>query len=258
MTAAKTTPEDIDAELAELDAAAAAAKAERDRVAARAAAIRSAGDAARQAATVAELRRPYATVPKAARQARDAAHDALMATASAPKLDVDKLRTAFILRQERDAECATGIALLLDEADPLPPSGPLGAVRRRPPASQPRYDTETWSAFLDNTIQQSALRAAARKRSARATELEQIGDSAEQQTREQAARSADGHLAVDQPETMLERFNRIADERVTPEVVAADVEANPDGTDEKAHRAVLRRRVLDDLLADERDQDVDE
>jgi uncharacterized protein (UPF0335 family) len=104
---------------------------------------------------------------------------------------------------------------------------------------------------LDATIQRRAAAVAAQTARVRADELEQIAAEAEQRARAQAARTADGRLTIEQPETMLERFERIADERVTPEVVEADLEARPDGTDAKARRTLLRERVLAELMAEE-------
>jgi hypothetical protein len=252
MPTKNTTPDQIDAELAAAEAAVAAANAERAQVAERAAAVQAAGEAAKSAAVLAKLREMYVSAPKAARQARSAAHDELMAIANSDVLDFDQLRDAYIRRQERDAECwsAGSVCQLLDSVDELPPS-PVGAgaPRYRPPGAVQMYSGETWSNFLDKTIRRRAARAAERASYAITAELDQVGEAAEAETRAQAAKH--GVMTVEAPESLMSKYQH-ATEHITLEYAAGTLDPETDGHDGHARQRELKQQVLEKLLAAEK------
>jgi len=198
-----TTPDEIEEQYA-------AAQAEANRLADRANAIREAGDATRQAVEINTLRDQYATLPKQAREARNAATEALEAVAAAPKLDLPALLAAFDKRQTLDYVCdavATHTARL-NLVDPMP-DNPNGTQRQRPPQCQSRFAGAKFSDYLDALIARRANAACGTQANEFAIELEQTLDAAEQAARVQAAKLADGErLTVDSPELLRAKYQR--------------------------------------------------
>jgi hypothetical protein len=250
---AATTPDDVDAELA-------ASEAEANRLADKAAAIRQAGDETRAAVELAELRTAYATLPKAAREARDAAQAELDAVAAADTLDLPALLEAFDRAQILDAECG-GVAAhvaALDQVDPLPRTA-QGIERSRPPQSQRIRAGARFSDFLDQLVANRADAAGAKRAAELRDELNQAIDVADRVARSQAAQLADGErLAVDSPERIAAVYHdlvaTITDEEIQDAHAAARAGSGASLLTVTQH---MHQGALDALLAFERG-DVDE
>jgi hypothetical protein len=236
------TPEDVDVQLA-------AAQAEANRLADKAAAIREAGEATRAAVELARLRGDYAKLTKSAREARNAATAELDAIAQAAELDLPALLVAFDRRQRLDAECGAvaGHVSRLDQVDPLPRL-PNGVERHRPPQCQRVHRGATFSDYIDMLLHQRADAAESELASRLRDELHETVEAAEQAARQQATEMADGQrLQVDSPEAIVEKYQRaiadVVDDELDPEAIASG------GLNAALNAA--RKRRLDALLAEE-------
>jgi hypothetical protein len=253
---AATTPDTIDEQLAE-------AQAEASRLADKAAAIREAGDITRTAVELAELRDAYATLPRAAREARDQAQAELDAIAAADTLDLPALLEAFDRVQRLDAECG-GVAshvAQLDRVDPLPRTA-QGIERSRPPQAQRIRAGARFSEYLDQLITNRADTAGAKRAAELRDELAATIESSEQVARQQAAELADGErLQIDSPETIAAVYHEaiagIADEQIAATYAEARTATERAGGSIVTARQLLHQNELDRLLAAERG-DVDD
>jgi hypothetical protein len=250
------TPDAVDAQLA-------AAEEEHRRLAEKAAAIREAGDRVRVAVELQELRAAYATLPKAAREARDHAQSELDAIAATDTLDLPALLEAFDKVQRLDAECGgvAGHVSALDRVDPLPRTA-TGVERMRPPQCQRLHAGARFSDYLDALITNRADTAGAKRAAELRDELAATIESSEQIARQQAAELADSQrLTVDSPETIVDQYHRviagIADETVEAAHAEARVATERAGGSVVTARQLLRQNELDRLLAAERG-DVDD
>ena len=242
MTETALTPETIDAQLA-------AAEAEHRRLADKAAAIREAGETTRVAVELATLHHAYATLPKAAREARNKAQAELDTLANAEVLDLDKLLAAFDRVQRLDAECGAvaGHVARLDHVDPQPPF-PNGAQRLRPPQCQRLHAGAKFSEFVDRLVTSRANAAESKQAEHLRDELHATIEAAEHTARQQAAELADGQrLQVDTPETLAEKYRQaitdISDDQLDPEAIRAAGLNNA--------RNAARQQALNQLLAHE-------
>jgi len=240
--ATKLTPKQIDAELA-------AAEAEHQRLADKAAAIREAGETTRHAVELQCLREAYGSLPKAAREARDQAQRDLNNVANAEQLDIAALAQAFDRLLELDAECGAVQMHVgrLDAVDPLPPN-PIGAERARPSQCARLHGGASFLGYVDGLIRDRAEAAATARVSQLRDELAKTIDAAEQVARQQAAQLADGErLHVDTPEAIIEQYHQTIaghdDDQLDPEVIR--------GAGLNAARNAVHQRALDTLLAQE-------
>jgi hypothetical protein len=240
-TTTAQTAEDIDAE-------ADAARAEHERLAARATSIRQAGADARRATEITLLRERHATLPKAARDARRAAEVELARVAAAPELDLATLVAAFDAAQTADRACYIGAVVTgqLNEVDPLPDNA-NGTQRHRPAGAIPMNDGRKFSDYLDQVILRRASVALAARQKQLETERAGILDAAGNAARQAAAQAADARHDTPQPESIRDQYQRaVAD--ITPEHVQQHHLA---GTDPHTAERAVRDQALADLLAAE-------
>ena len=151
MTTKTLTPQQIDEALD-------AAEAEAERPRAKRAAIAAAEHDARHAEELRIYRRAAGELSIAANRARNAAAERLDAIAQAEQLDVPALLQAFLELKAADAHCGAvaGHASHLDRVDPLPHTPHNGAPRTRDSRTRQLYKDRTWSAYVDELIQQRA------------------------------------------------------------------------------------------------------
>ncbi|PND55528.1 hypothetical protein CRM90_22520 [Mycobacterium sp. ENV421] len=245
-TAAVQTAEEIDAE-------ADAARAEHERLAARATSIRQAGSDARRAAEITLLRQRHATLPKAAREARRIAEVELARVAAAPELDLAALVAAFDAARTADTACHIGAAVTnqLNAVDPLPDNA-IGVQQSRPPAAIPMNDGRKFSDYLDGVILRRASAALAARQKQLDTEKADVLDAADNAARQAAAQTADGRHDTPQPESIRDQYQRVIAD-ITPDHIQRHVEENGDRTGHPEQ--ILRKQALADLLTAETDDD---
>jgi hypothetical protein len=199
MTTKTLTPQQIDEALD-------AAEAEAERLRAKQAAIAAAEHDARHAEELRIYRHAAGELSIAANRARSAAAERLDAIAQAEQLDVAALLQAFLELKATDAHCGAvaGHASQLDRVDPLPHTH-NGAPRTRDPRTRQLYKDRTWSAYVDEVIQQRAeARLAADLAELQANTNTTISAAIET-ARAKAATLADGEqLAIDTPASITE------------------------------------------------------